>query len=100
MEVVSIGLICMGGLIIFNNLTLTYNFLHPKPKVYKVREYTKQTDLNIQDEFDSKYNQLYKNIPEFILVEELETNVIKKSINQVVTNGKKHLESMSKKNSK
>lgn len=87
MEAIGIGFICIGGLIVFNNVNNAYNYLNPNqnPKTYKVQKYT------TIDEFDSQYNQLY-NVPDvhYILVEEKndKKNFIQQKIGKIMKNYK------------
>lgn len=97
MEVVSIGLICLGGMIIFNNVSMTYNLLNPKPKIYKVQKYVKNIKLSVEEEFDSQYNQLYEQNNQYILVEEQEQNVVKQQANKAIKVSKEQIETISKK---
>ena len=85
MEVISIGFICIGGIIIYNNISLTYNLLNPKPKIFKVQEHMKNYKSNIEKEFDSQFNQLYKQDSQYILIEETtENNFIGQKFGKIV----------------
>lgn len=62
MDPISIDLCCITGVVIYNNINLTYNMLNPKPKIYKVEDYILDNNMDneLNEEFDSMYNQLYK----------------------------------------
>jgi hypothetical protein len=73
MDPISIGLCCITGVVIYNNINLTYNMLNHKPKIYKVEDYILDNNMDneLNEEFDSMYNQLYKKKSnKYILVEE------------------------------
>lgn len=70
MEIISVGVICVGGIIVFNNMNVAYNLLNPKPKVFKVQEHLKHYDSVLDKEFDSQFNQLYTPDCQYILIEE------------------------------
>jgi hypothetical protein len=77
MDPISIGLCCITGLVIYNNISLTYNMLNPKPKIYKVEDYVlgNDEDNKLNEEFDLMYNQLYKKKSnKYILKEENQNN--------------------------